>query len=856
MSGALSPMLRKAAMPAAWAYERIIEARNARYDRSAGVQRLDRPVISIGNMSVGGTGKTPMVMWVVNLLRESGYQPAIAMRGYGARDGELSDEQAEYQWRLPGVHVVADPRRYEAMSHYLQSIPAVDCVVMDDGFQHRQLHRDLDLLLIDATADTFHDSLLPAGRLREPLKNMARADGVVITRACIGGEINPTIEERVLHYHGKPPIAWTDHRWGGLLVIDAEGERREPVSWLTGQRVMTMLGVGNPTSLERQIEAGGARIIASIPARDHERYDRAKLTTARGLCSGAEGLIVTGKDWVKLRRLIDWKHWPCPLVVPELTVEVWKGADALKDLIEKTIRSFDTKQQCQAASGEPSFMTSLLEQLARYEPFTVMVIGDFMLDQAVYGAAERLSPDAPVPVLHATKFEHHAGGASNVALCLHALKGDVKCFGVTGDDSEGKILREELSKAGCDISGLLVDASRPTTIKRSLIGLAQHRHPQKMFRVDMESREPLSDHLRDTLLAVIESQLPRVDVVAMEDYNKGVCCQTVCRAVIEMCRKAGKPVLIDPAAIEDYRKYRGATAITPNRSEAELATGLDTPLDADDLHNAGLTHKLLKELDLDAVVVTLDRHGAMIEERGGAPMLLPTVARSVYDVSGAGDMVLAALAGAVANRFNWPDAVRFANAAAGLEVEVFGVQPIPFSRVQREIMAHQRTLHGKVRTAEELAVELAVHRESGHKIVLTNGCFDVIHVGHLFYLREAARCGDVLVVGVNSDRQVKALKGGGRPVFSEDERLEILSEFESINYLIVFHERTAEQLIKLVKPDLYVKGGDYEPQEIVEYPLLKDLGIEVRVLSHREGLSTTEVIDRFTRAYGAQSTSS
>lgn len=500
-------------------------------------------------------------------------------------------------------------------------------------------------------------------------------------------------------------------------------------------------------------------------------------------------------------------------------------------------------------------MTSLLEQLACYEPFTCMVIGDYMLDQSVYGAAERLSPDAPVPVLQATKFEHRAGGASNVSLCLHSLKASVKCFGVTGDDHEGRILREELAKTSCDTSGLIVDPSRPTTIKRSLIGLAQHRHPQKMFRVDLESREPLSEHLRNTLLALVESQLPNVDVVCIEDYNKGVCCEAVCKAVIAMCRQAKKPVLIDPAAIEDYSKYRGATAITPNRSEAELATGLDTPLEADDLHNAGLSHKLLNDLDLDAVVVTLDRHGAMLEERGSKPMLLPTVARSVYDVSGAGDIVLAALAGAVANKFNWPDAVRFANAAAGLEVELFGVQAIPFANVQREIMALQNKLRGKVRTADELAVELAVHREAGHKIVLTNGCFDVIHVGHLFYLREAARCGDVLVVGMNSDRQVKALKGTGRPVFSEEERLEILSEFESINYLVVFHERTAEQLIKLVQPDLYVKGGDYEPQEIVEYPLLKELGIEVRVLSHRAGLSTTEVIDRFTKAYGAQSTS-
>jgi len=495
-------------------------------------------------------------------------------------------------------------------------------------------------------------------------------------------------------------------------------------------------------------------------------------------------------------------------------------------------------------------MTSLLHHLADYKPFTVMVIGDFMLDQAVYGAAERMSPDAPVPVLQATKWDDRPGGAANVSLCLKALKADVLCFGVVGADREADILRDQLQEAGCDVSGLMTDEARPTTVKRSLIGLAQHRHPQKMFRLDMESRDPLSEQKTGELLEVIDAHLRAVDVVCIEDYNKGVCCDTLCQRVIAMCKALGKPVLVDPASIEDYSKYRGATAITPNRSEAELATGLDTPIDADELHNAQLSHKLLTELKLDAVVLTLDRHGAMLEQRDHQPVLLPTVARSVYDVTGAGDMVLAALAGAVANGFDWPNAVRFANAAAGLEVEVFGAQAIPFAQVQREIMAQQRQLAGKVRDADELAVELAVHREAGHRIVLTNGCFDVFHVGHLFYLREAASLGDVLVVGVNADAQVKALKGDGRPVYSEQERVELLSELESITYLIVFEEPTAEQLIQLVQPDLYVKGGDYEPEHIVEYPLLQQLGIETRVLAHRPGLSSTDVIGRFTKAYG------
>ena len=394
-----------------------------------------------------------------------------------------------------------------------------------------------------------------------------------------------------------------------------------------------------------------------------------------------------------------------------------------------------------------------------------MVIGDFMLDQHVYGAAERLSPDAPVPVLHATKFDDHPGGASNVCLCLRGLKGNVMCFGVIGDDREGAALAQKLREEGCDVQGVLVDASRPTTIKRSLIGLAQHRHPQKMFRMDMESREPLSPELRDRLLAMIEARLRDVDVVCLEDYNKGVCSAELCQRLVKVCKAAGKPLLIDPAAIEDYSKYRGASCITPNRSEAELATGLGTPIDASDLHNAGLATKLLNELDLETVVLTLDKHGALLEERGKMPVHVPTVARQVYDVTGAGDMVLAALAGGRANGLDWLDAVKFANVAAGLEVQVFGAQPIPFSQVQREVMAQTMGLGGKLRDRETLLVELAVHREAGRKIVLTNGCFDVIHAGHVAYLREARELGDVLVVGVNCDAQVRAQKGNGRPVY-------------------------------------------------------------------------------------------
>jgi D-beta-D-heptose 7-phosphate kinase/D-beta-D-heptose 1-phosphate adenosyltransferase len=486
-----------------------------------------------------------------------------------------------------------------------------------------------------------------------------------------------------------------------------------------------------------------------------------------------------------------------------------------------------------------------------------MVLGDFMLDQHVYGAAERLSPDAPVPVLMAgdpRDIKETPGGASNVASCLRALEAEVLCFGVVGGDPEGDSLRRRLAEGGSSVDGVIVDPSRPTTVKRSLIGLAQHRHPQKMFRLDFESREPLGRAVSERLLGAVLAALPSVDVVCIEDYNKGVCSTSTCHAVIEAARTLGKPVLVDPAAIEDYGRYKGATVLTPNRTEAELATGMSTPLDATIEHNARLAARLLGDCQLDAVVLTLDKQGALLLERDGEPLHVPTVARTVYDVTGAGDMVLAALAAAVGNGFRWPDAVAFANAAAGLEVEVFGAQPIPLAQIRRSVLALAGRASGKERSRADLLVELAVHREAGHRIVLTNGCFDVIHAGHVAYLREAKAQGDVLVVGVNSDDEVRRQKGEGRPIFTARERLEILGELLSVDYLVVFPEPTAHDLIAAVRPHVYVKGGDYRPEAVNEHDLVRSLGIEMKLLAHRPGLGSSTIVERIRRTEAGVST--
>ena len=324
MKSPLPRILAPLTVPASWMYGAAIARRNARFNRGVGVQRIDRPVISVGNITTGGTGKTPMVMHIARLLREAGHHPVIAMRGYRAIPGALSDEQAEYAEVIPEVPVLANPDRIDALRRFLPDNPAVDCVILDDGFQHRQLHRDLDLVLIDAQAGTFNGRLLPAGQLREPLANLKRADAVVVTRAET--EI-PNLKTQIEEHHGGPPQAWSRHRWTHLEIHNRETcRRRENLAWLGGKRVLTMLGVGNPDAIIRQVETNGGEVAVNIPAGDHEEFDRAKIATTRGLCEACEAMVVTGKDWVKLRNLIDLPHWPVPIVVPRMEIEVFVGA--------------------------------------------------------------------------------------------------------------------------------------------------------------------------------------------------------------------------------------------------------------------------------------------------------------------------------------------------------------------------------------------------------------------------------------------------------------------------------------------------------------------------------------------------
>ncbi len=337
MNGPLPGLLAPLTTPASWLYGLAIGVRNAAFDRGSAVRPVSVPVVSVGNLTVGGAGTSPMVTWVTSRLLGLGARPVIGMRGYGARSGEMSDEQLEHRSRHPDVPVVADPDRVGALRSFLREYPEFDCVVLDDGFQHRRLARNLDLVLVDATRDTMHDRLLPRGWLREPLASLRRADAVIVTRA---EEVDDELATALRRWHGKPPVAWSRHAWTGLTVYHHPNRAEDAsIGWLDGKRVVTLLGVGNPESVRRQVEAAGAVIARDVPARDHQRYDVATLAAVKSICNGVDAVVMTSKDWMKVRRLAAIEKLPVPIVVPQLAIDVFEGAAALTTMIEHAVSS-------------------------------------------------------------------------------------------------------------------------------------------------------------------------------------------------------------------------------------------------------------------------------------------------------------------------------------------------------------------------------------------------------------------------------------------------------------------------------------------------------------------------------------
>ncbi|MFQ5430423.1 MAG: PfkB family carbohydrate kinase [Phycisphaerae bacterium] len=472
----------------------------------------------------------------------------------------------------------------------------------------------------------------------------------------------------------------------------------------------------------------------------------------------------------------------------------------------------------------------------------ILVLGDFMIDRYLYGDAERISPEAPVPVLRVVREEDALGGAGSVAADIAALGAVPHCVGVTGAGEDADRLIRLLRETGADTDGLLRVESRRTTLKTRLVGLAQHRHRQQLIRVDDETADPIDAATEGRLLDHVELLLDRCNVLCIEDYAKGVVTEKAARSAIASARKRNVPVLIDPAGSTDCVHYAGGTILTPNRTETEKLTGLKLrSLDA--VRQA--KGPILAACHTEHACVTLDADGAVLIGPGGAFEHIPTKRRDVYDVTGAGDEVLAALAVAVAAGGELREAVQLANVAGGLEVEKFGCVPISREEVLGELLLeHARSL-GKVRSMDQLLPELTRRRTSGEKVAFTNGCFDLIHAGHVATFAFCKEHADILVVGLNSDASVRRLgKGDDRPVVDQDGRAAVLAAMADVDYIVLFDDETPRALIEAIRPDVLVKGQDWEGRPIVGREIVEGCGGRVLLAPLVEGLGTSRIIER------------
>ncbi len=466
----------------------------------------------------------------------------------------------------------------------------------------------------------------------------------------------------------------------------------------------------------------------------------------------------------------------------------------------------------------------------------VLVAGDFMLDVYVYGDALRISPEAPVPVLKVAKTDYSCGGAGSVAADLAALGATPLCVGIRGNDQNGKTLAGKLTEARVDITGLLTISDRPTITKQRLIGLAQHRHRQQLMRIDQESDEALSEEQNKTVFQAYEEKLKLADIVCLQDYNKGLLTRPVCEKMIRLAAKAGKKVLVDPCLSSDYSKYTGATLITPNRKEASTAVGFQINTSAD---AAKAAEMLFEKLKLEAAVITLDKEGAYLKTEKISE-LVPTRPRNVYDVTGAGDMVLATLAAALAADCDYKTAVQLSNVTSGIEVEKFGTATVTVEEVINELTGKS----DKLRSVDSLVEEMAERRRQNATVVFTNGCFDVVHRGHIELLKFCKSHGDIVVVGLNSDRSVKVIKGPDRPMNNQYDRAAVLAALGTVTYITIFDEPDPLNLIKKIKPDILIKGQDWAGKTVVGADFVESYGGKVIFAPLVEGKSSTATIEK------------
>ncbi|MGY3616521.1 D-glycero-beta-D-manno-heptose-7-phosphate kinase [Bradyrhizobium sp. USDA 10063] len=470
---------------------------------------------------------------------------------------------------------------------------------------------------------------------------------------------------------------------------------------------------------------------------------------------------------------------------------------------------------------------------------TVLCIGDLMLDEFVYGEVSRISPEAPAPVIAVQRSETNVGGAGNVARNIASLGGRCIFVGLIGEDETGAKLKAALAEESGIESRLVCDSARPTTRKVRFVSEHFSTH---MLRADWEQPQPATGEIEQQLIDTILPELARADIVLLSDYAKGVLTARVIRNTIDAARKLGKRVIVDPKSL-NLAIYRGATMLTPNRKEFAEATRsrADSP-DA----IAEAAEDAMRLADCEAMLVTQGEHGMTLVVREGEAVHVPALPVKVRDVSGAGDTVAAALALSLAAKADWETALRVASAAAAVAVGKTGTATVSPAELRRKILPHASLAAEEkiVAAGGDLGAQLSEWRRQGLRVGFTNGCFDILHPGHVKVLTAARGACDRLIVGLNSDASVRRLKGQGRPVQDERARAEVLAALEAVDLVAIFEEDTPINLITAIKPSVLVKGGDYTREQVVGHEIVEAHGGEVLLVDILPGFSTTSLVAR------------
>jgi D-beta-D-heptose 7-phosphate kinase/D-beta-D-heptose 1-phosphate adenosyltransferase len=461
-----------------------------------------------------------------------------------------------------------------------------------------------------------------------------------------------------------------------------------------------------------------------------------------------------------------------------------------------------------------------------------------MLDRYLWGEVKRISPEAPVPVFHTRKTSEVPGGAGNVARNLSALGCSVTVIGACGDDEPGRRLIDLVDSSRIK-SQMIRDSERPTVTKTRIISGGQ-----QLLRLDEENGVSLSFSVKKDLLKLVDGSLAECDAVILSDYGKGVL-QTrgVSQYIIKLARDHAVPVLVDPKG-KDWNRYEGATCVTPNAKELELVAGEKTD---NEKRVVDVMRAIKAKFSVPWLLVTRGSLGMCLMDTDGEPLFIPALARQIYDVSGAGDTVIATLCLGVASGLTFPEAARLANTAAGIVVGKVGTQPITLFELKASLETNGGRSIGnymnRVASLSAAKFQVQAWQGTGEKVVFTNGCFDLLHPGHIYCLNQAKDLGDRLIVALNSDTSVKRLKGPGRPILNAYDRASLIGSLDCVDLVVVFDEDTPKDLLEALRPDLLVKGGNYNLDEVVGREIVESFGGQVKLIPVIEGYSTTSIVN-------------